>query len=65
VSERGPAIGMVVAAAVLGVLGYLVTDERARALLWILAIPMALSGLAVVAWGNASRQVERYRKDKR
>ncbi len=64
-SGRGTAIGMVVAATVIVLLGFVVADERVRVLLWILAIPMALSGLAVVAWDNASRQVERYRQDKR
>jgi hypothetical protein len=59
--ERLPAIGLVALGAMLGLLGWAVTDERLGVLLWILAVPMVIAGVVTIAWGNATREVERYR----
>jgi hypothetical protein len=58
---RLPALGLMALGAVLGLLGYLSGDDRIRALLWILAVPMVISGLVTIAWGNASTELERHR----
>lgn len=63
--ERWTAVAFVVVAVALGLVGFVITDERFRILLWILAIPIGLSGLAVLVWANASGEVQRFMKDKR
>jgi uncharacterized membrane protein HdeD (DUF308 family) len=60
-SQRWPAVGLMVLGAVTGLLGLAVPDERIRILLWILAVPMVISGLVAIAWGNARRELERLR----
>jgi uncharacterized membrane protein len=60
-SQRLPSIGLIALGIMLALLGLAIEDERAQALLWILAVPMVVSGVVAIAWGNASREVERYR----
>jgi hypothetical protein len=55
-------LAMTAVAALLGVAGLLVGDERLRILLWLLAAPMLLAGLVPLAWGNATREVDRLRR---
>jgi uncharacterized membrane protein len=57
--ERWPAIALAAAAVVLGLLGWVVADDRLRALAWILAALLAAAGLVTVAWGNATGELRR------
>jgi uncharacterized membrane protein len=58
-TQRRTALGLLALAALLGVVGWLVPDERLRALAWLLAAPIAVAGAVTIAWDNATGELRR------
>jgi LPXTG-motif cell wall-anchored protein len=57
--QRRTALVLMGVAALLGLVGWLIPDERLRALAWILAVPVGVAGAVTIAWDNASTEVRR------